>query len=94
MPDRLGGGPERAVQVDGRPALVWRPAAPVQAIATTVLGGGIGLRSWLVNAEVPLDYAVGDPAVDVAERAAGLGLVGAGIGFLTAARVLHFAVRR
>ncbi len=86
-----GDGPERAAQVDGRPALVWRPAKPVRAIATTVLGGGIGLRSWIVNAEVPLDYDAPDPAVDAAERAAGLGLVGDGIGFLTAARVHEVA---
>jgi adenosylcobinamide hydrolase len=80
--------PERVQQRDGRPALVWRHPAPVRAIATTVLGGGIGLRSWLVSTEVPLDYGADDPAADVADRAAALGLVGDGIGFLTAARVL------
>lgn len=85
------GGPERVVQGDGRPALVWRPAAPVQAIATTVLGGGLGLRSWLLNAEVPLDYDASDPTLDAAERATALGLVGDGIGFLTAARVREVA---
>ena len=45
-----GDGPERVAQADRRPALVWRPATPVQAIATTVLGGGIGLRSWMFHA--------------------------------------------
>jgi len=78
---------ERAVQGDGRPILVWRFAEPVRALSTTVLGGGLGERSWIVNAEVPLDYGHADPAVHVAGLAADRGLTGAGIGFLTAARV-------
>ncbi|MGH9275001.1 MAG: adenosylcobinamide amidohydrolase [Acidimicrobiales bacterium] len=81
---------EHATQPGGRPVLVWRAAAPVRALATTVLGGGLGLRSWIVNAEVGLDYDHDDPGAHVASIAAGLGLAAGdgGVGFLTAARVL------
>jgi adenosylcobinamide amidohydrolase len=81
---------ERRVQGNGRAALVWRAAAPVRALATTVLGGGLGSRSWIVNAEVGLDYDHDDPGAHVASIAAELGLEpeGDGVGFLTAARVL------
>lgn len=79
---------EHRVQADGRPALVWHSTAPVRAIATTVLGGGIGERSWIVNAHVTLDYDHDDPAAHAAAIAADLGLSGdGGVGFLTAARV-------
>lgn len=78
---------ERVVQRDGKDALVWRFASPVRCLATTVLGGGLGERSWIVNAEVPLDYAGDDPGAHAASIADGLGLRGAGVGFLTAARV-------
>lgn len=80
--------PERRVQGDGRAALVWRFPVPVRALSTTVLGGGLGERSWVVNAEVTLDYAHDDPAAHAASIAVDLGLTaGNGIGFLTAARV-------
>lgn len=79
---------ERGHQADGRAALVWRAPTPVRALATTVMGGGLGDRSWIVNAEVPLDYHHEDPSAHVASIAADLGLTGSdGIGFLTAARV-------
>lgn len=80
---------ERDVQPGGapRPVLVWRFAEPVRALATTVLGGGLGDRSWAINAEVPMEYH-DDPAAHAAQIADDLGLRGAGIGFLTAARVL------
>lgn len=74
-----------------RPMLVWRFPAPVRAVATAVLGGGVGDRSWVVNAEVALDYAADDPAAHVAGLAAAEGLVGEGIGLLTAARVRDVA---
>ncbi len=87
-------GPElerRAQGTDGTgaPVLVWRFAAPVQAIATTVLGGGIGSRGWVLNAEVPAEYRVEDPRAHAAALGREQGLEpGTGIGFLTAARVL------
>ena len=80
---------EQLKQRDGYPVLVWRFASPVRTVATTVLGGGLGDRSWIVNAEVPIEYHHDDPAAHAAEIAAEQGLAdGAGVGFLTAARVL------
>jgi len=68
--------------------LVWRFPEPVRAIATTVLGGGIGVRGWVLNAEVPSDFHVADPGAHAAAIGSDLGLdPGAGIGFLTAAPV-------
>ena len=72
-----------------RGVLVWQFPQPVQALATTILGGGWGVRSWAINAEVALDYHHDDPEAHAAEIAANVGLEpGAGMGFLTAARVL------
>lgn len=76
-----------------RPVLVWRYPAPVRAVGTAVLGGGLGLRTWVVNAEVPLEYHHDDPARHVADIAAqqrGLA-AGEGMGMVTAARVSDVA---
>jgi adenosylcobinamide hydrolase len=79
---------------DGRawPVAVWRPAAPVRAAASTVLGGGIGVRHWVLNAQVPRTYGRLDPDEHLRELAAGTpgapgGLLGAGVGMLTAVDV-------
>ncbi len=86
--------PERAVHGDdgeGRPGpvLAWRFPAPVRAVSTAVLGGGLGERSWIVNAEVSSDYHHHDPAAHVAAIGQALGLDGdGGVGLLTAAAVL------
>lgn len=69
--------------------LVWQFPEPVRALATTVLGGGLGERSWAFNAEVDEDYRHPDPAAHAARIAKELELgEDVGIGFLTAARVL------
>ena len=79
--------PEVVEHADG-PALLWRFDEPVQAASSAVLGGGIGPRSWIVNAQVSLDYRHDDPAAHVAAIGAGLGLTpSAGVGLLTAASV-------
>jgi adenosylcobinamide amidohydrolase len=66
------------------PVLVWRFARPMLAVASGPLGGGLGLRNWVVNATVPMSYVRDDPDRHLAEIAAGLGLpVGPGIGLLT-----------
>jgi adenosylcobinamide hydrolase len=79
-----------AARSDGRPVLVWRSPTPVRAVATCVLGGGIGERTWALNAEVPSDYRHPDPSAHAAEIASDLELEpGGGLGFLTAARVLQ-----
>jgi adenosylcobinamide hydrolase len=65
------------------PLLVWRFPAPLLAISSAPLGGGIGPRGWVVNATVPMSYDRDDPDAHLAELAAGLGLGGPGIGHLT-----------
>jgi adenosylcobinamide hydrolase len=69
------------------PVLVWRFPQAVRAIASAPLGGGIGLRQWVVNATVVGDYDRLDPDVHLSELADSLGLAGAGAGLLTAVDV-------
>ena len=68
-----------------RPLLVWRFPEPVRAAATATVGGGIGERSWIINAQVPLAYDRVDLDAHVAELAAEAGCTGPGVGLLTAA---------
>lgn len=71
-----------------RPMLRWRFPAPVRCASTAVVGGGIGGRSWLLNAQVPLDYDRHDLLAHAAELAAGAGCDdGGGVVLLTAATV-------
>jgi adenosylcobinamide hydrolase len=67
--------------------LVWHLPEPWLAIASTALGGGIGPRRWVLNAQVPRDYACDEPERDLAAIAAATGCAGTGVGFLTAADV-------
>jgi adenosylcobinamide amidohydrolase len=62
-------------------------------IASGVVGGGLGERQWVLNAQVPGGYDRMDPAVHIAELAAGVGLAGAGVGLLTAASVTDVVER-
>ena len=66
------------------PLLVWRFPQPVRAVASGPLGGGIGLRQWIVNATVDRAYDRLDPDEHVRELAGSLGLSGPGVGLLTA----------
>jgi adenosylcobinamide hydrolase len=70
-----------------RPVLVWRFEEPMLAIASTPVGGGIGVRHWIVNAQVPREYDRTDLEAHVAAIGAELGCLGLGVGFLTAAAV-------
>ena len=74
---------------DGRrlAALVWRAGPGWRMISTAILGGGVGERSWVLNAQVPGGYARMDPGAHLAEIAAPLGLAGPGVGLMTAADV-------
>ena len=77
---------------EGRPVLVWRFAAPVRCIASSVLGGGIGERAWITNATVSLGYREADPAAHAARIAAACGVPGGeGVGLLTGVDVRSFA---
>ena len=76
------------------PMALWRPGPGYRMISTAVLGGGLGPREWVLNAQVPAAYARTDPAEHLRELARGLGLTGPGIGLLTAARVTDLVQRQ
>jgi len=73
------GDPDEALTV-----LVWRFAEPLLVVSSAPLGGGIGRRDWVVNAQVPHDYARLDPETHLADLASAQGLSGPGVGMLTA----------
>jgi adenosylcobinamide hydrolase len=74
----------------GHTLLAWRLDPPRPVVASTVLGGGIGTRHWIVNAQVPADYTGPDHEAHLHELARDAGLTGPGVGFLTAAPVAGF----
>ncbi|MFC9863477.1 MULTISPECIES: adenosylcobinamide amidohydrolase [unclassified Streptomyces] len=66
---------------------MWRLGAGVRVCSSAVLGGGIGPRAWILNAQVPGGYPRLDPERHLAEIAAAEGLTGPGAGLMTAADV-------
>lgn len=70
-----------------RPVLIWRFGAPRRVVSSAPMGGGIGVRGWIINAQVPLSYA----RTDVDPHLRSIGAVnrcqGDGVGMLTAASV-------
>ncbi|MFN2608986.1 MAG: adenosylcobinamide amidohydrolase [Acidimicrobiales bacterium] len=84
----------RSRQEGGRsyPVLVWRADGSLRVVSTAPHGGGIGLRRWIVNAQVPRSYGRRDPDHHLGRLGVSLGLPGRGVGMLTAAdvrRVCH-----
>ncbi|TDC41991.1 adenosylcobinamide amidohydrolase [Micromonospora sp. KC213] len=75
------------------PMLVWRVDTPLRAVSSGPLGGGVGVRHWVVNATVPMSYHRDDPADHLAALADRLGLAGPGVGLLTGVDVAE-VVRR
>ena len=75
------------------PAACWRAGPSYRMISSGVLGGGIGLRAWVLNAQVPARYARTDPARHLTELAGRFGLTGPGVGMLTAAQVTGLVTR-
>jgi adenosylcobinamide amidohydrolase len=69
------------------PMVLWRPGPGYQMISSGTVGGGLGPREWVLNAQVASGYSRTDPAAHLGELAADLGLRGPGIGLLTAAQV-------
>ncbi|MGH9042541.1 MAG: adenosylcobinamide amidohydrolase [Acidimicrobiia bacterium] len=69
------------------PVLVVAFPTPMRVVSSAPWGGGLGLRRFILNAQVPPSYVRHDPDVHLAEMARGLGLPGAGVGMLTAADV-------
>jgi adenosylcobinamide hydrolase len=74
------------------PVLAWRFDAPMRMISSGPLGGGIGVRRWVLNATVPMSYARHDPDQHLREIAAGLGLDGPGVGLMTGVDVAERVV--
>jgi adenosylcobinamide amidohydrolase len=74
---------------DGRelPLLAWPFATEMSTASTASVGGGVGRRQWVVNAQVRKDYARRDLAAHAAELAAVAQLDGPGVVMLTAADV-------
>lgn len=72
--------------------LAWRLPAARRVASTASVGGGIGVRDWMLNIQVPVGYARRDTAAHVAEVARVVGLEGRGVGMLTAAEVDRVAV--
>jgi adenosylcobinamide amidohydrolase len=62
----------------------------MRAIASAPHGGGLGVRRWVVNAQVPASYARRDPDHHLSRLAVSLGLAGRGVGLLTAADVRQY----
>ena len=75
------------------PAACWRPGPGYRMISSGVLGGGIGPREWVLNAQVAAGYTRTDPARHLTELAGRFGLTGPGIGMLTAAQVTGLVTR-
>jgi adenosylcobinamide amidohydrolase len=63
----------------------------MRVIASAPHGGGLGVRRWVVNAQVPASYARRDPDHHLAKLGVSLGLPGRGVGMLTAADVMRHA---
>lgn len=74
------------------PVLVWRfDGGPVRCLSSTVLGGGLGERSWVANATVTLGYREADPAAHAARIAKACGLdEGDGAALLTGVDVRRY----
>ncbi|WP_417551355.1 adenosylcobinamide amidohydrolase [Microbispora triticiradicis] len=68
--------------------LLWRFGPGWRMISSAMLGGGIGPREWVLNAQVASGYARMDPV----EHMASLGPEGPGVGMMTAASVERFRV--
>jgi len=76
------------------PMALWHPGPGYRMISSGVLGGGLGPREWVLNAQVPAGYGRKDPAAHLRELAGGLGLHRPGIGLLTAAQVTDVVQRQ
>lgn len=72
--------------------LVWRLGPGWRVCSSAVLGGGIGPRAWILNAQVPGGYPRLDPDRHLAEIAVAEALDGPGAGLMTAADVTAYTV--
>ncbi|MFI7625141.1 adenosylcobinamide amidohydrolase [Microbispora rosea] len=68
-------------------ALLWRFGPGWRMISSAMLGGGVGRREWVLNAQVAAGYSRMDPV----EHMDALGPGGPGVGMMTAAVVERYA---
>lgn len=68
-------------------ALLWRAGAGWRMISSAVLGGGLGERAWVLNAQVAHGYRRTDPHRHLADLARSAGVSGPGVGVMTAADI-------
>ncbi|MFV0129807.1 adenosylcobinamide amidohydrolase [Streptomyces sp. HMX112] len=73
------------------PLVLWRPGPGWRMLSSSPVGGGLGTREWVLNAQVPASYARTDLDTHLGELSAACGLRGRGVGMLTAASVRHHA---
>ncbi|MGC8498655.1 MAG: adenosylcobinamide amidohydrolase [Acidimicrobiales bacterium] len=76
------------------PAWVWRLTAGHLVASSASVGGGVGERAWVLNAQVPRDYGRTDLAAHGGELAGALALAGPGVALLTAADVTRARAAR
>lgn len=93
-PRRHGELLERREDGLGLHHLVWRLGPGWRVCSSAVLGGGLGPRAWILNAQVPGGYPRLDPDRHLAEIAAAEALDGPGAGLMTAADVTAYTVAR
>ncbi|MFF9763725.1 MULTISPECIES: adenosylcobinamide amidohydrolase [Streptomyces] len=75
-------------------ALLWTAGPGRRMISSAVLGGGLGERAWILNAQVSHGYRRTDPDRHLAGLAAAAGARGPGVGLMTAADVSAYAHAR
>lgn len=86
----MAAGPQLTTSGGAEPVLVWRYDQPRLVLSSASVGGGLGVRNWVVNIEVDADYQRTDLAEHVRSISQELDLVGDGVGLLTAARVAQY----
>lgn len=70
--------------------LVWKLESPMRSVSSSLVGGGVGAASWVLNATVDDDYGRFDPELHLMELASRLGLSGPGVAMMTAVDVAEF----
>ena len=68
-------------------ARVWYLRDPMLAISSAPLGGGLGLRQWVLNVQVAHAYDGAEPGSHLEALAAEAGAQGLGVGMMTAVDV-------
>ncbi|MEP1124780.1 MAG: adenosylcobinamide amidohydrolase [Ilumatobacter sp.] len=86
-PRVVDAGPTRGAR---GPCLVWRLPDPMRGISSSIVGGGIGPVSWVLNTTVDEDYDRLDPDLHLQQIARRLDLDGRGVAMMTAVAVSEY----